>query len=77
MYPQYMFEQKYEFVKKNSTENCHFYSCEKSLYIGCAFFRNEVESKQRQGTGTIRTKFCPRILNREYITKTCPCPCNI
>ena len=33
------FEQKSEKVK-NSTENCHFYSREKSLYIAWACFRN-------------------------------------
>ena len=27
-------------VRKNSTENCHFYSREKSLYIAWACFRN-------------------------------------
>ena len=27
-------------VNKNSTENCHFYSREKSLYIAWACFRN-------------------------------------
>ena len=34
------FEQKYENSKKISTENCHFYSREKSLYIVWACFRN-------------------------------------
>ena len=34
------FEQKYENSKNNSTENCHFYSREKSLYIAWACFRN-------------------------------------
>ena len=28
-------------VNKNSTENCHFYSSEKSLCIAWAFFRND------------------------------------
>ena len=27
-------------VKKKSTENCHFYSREKSLYVAWACFRN-------------------------------------
>ena len=27
-------------VKQNSTENCHFYSSEKSLYVAWACFRN-------------------------------------
>ena len=27
--------------KKKSTENCHFYSREKSLYVAWACFRNE------------------------------------
>ena len=30
-------------VKKNSTENCHFYSCEKSLYIAWLCFRNATD----------------------------------
>ena len=42
MYPQYMFEQKYENSQKISTENCHFYSREKSLYIVWACFHNDV-----------------------------------
>ena len=28
-------------VKKKSNENCHFYSCEKLLYIAWACFRND------------------------------------
>ena len=28
-------------VKKKSTENCHFYSREKPLYVALAFFRND------------------------------------
>ena len=32
------FEQKYENSKKYSTENCHFYSREKSLYLAWACF---------------------------------------
>ena len=36
------FEQKNEnSKKKNSTENCHFYSREKSVYIAWACFRND------------------------------------
>ena len=35
------FEQKYENIQKNSTENCHFYSREKTLYIAWACFRYE------------------------------------
>ena len=27
-------------VTNIKTENCHFYSCEKSLYVACACFRN-------------------------------------
>ena len=34
------FEQEYEKGKKKSTENCRFYSREKSLYIAWACFRN-------------------------------------
>ena len=36
------YEQKYENCQKNSTENCHFYSCEKLLYVAWACFRNDV-----------------------------------
>ena len=35
------FEQKYENSPKNSTENCHFYSHEKSLYVAWACFCND------------------------------------
>ena len=35
------FEQKYENSPKNSTENCHFNSREKSLYVAWAWFRND------------------------------------
>ena len=35
------FEQKYEKNKKNSTENCHFYSREILLYIAWACMRND------------------------------------
>ena len=38
------FEQKYENSLKNSTENCHFYSREKSLYITWACFRNVIRA---------------------------------
>ena len=34
------FEQKHEISQNNSTENCYFYSREKSLYIAWACFRN-------------------------------------
>ena len=34
------FEPKYENSQKNSTENCHFYRHEKSLYIAWVCFRN-------------------------------------
>ena len=34
------FEQKYENSQKHSSENCHFFSCDKSLYIAWACFRN-------------------------------------
>ena len=34
------FGQKYENRKKKSTENCHFYSREKALYMAWACFRN-------------------------------------
>ena len=41
MYPQHIcFKQKYVNSKKKSTENCHFYSSEKSLCIAWACFRN-------------------------------------
>ena len=38
------FEQKYEHSKTISTENCPFYSSEKTLYIAWACFRNEMLS---------------------------------
>ena len=41
MYPQYMFEQKYENTQTISTGKCHFCSSEKSLYIAWACLRNE------------------------------------
>ena len=34
------FEQKYENRQNISTENCHFYTREKSLYVAWACFRN-------------------------------------
>ena len=34
------FQQKYENSQNKSTENCHFYSREKSLYVAWACFRN-------------------------------------
>ena len=34
-------EQKYKNGKTKSTENCYFYSREKSLYISWACFRND------------------------------------
>ena len=40
MYHNLCLEQKYENLKKKSTENCHFYSREKSLYVAWACFRN-------------------------------------
>ena len=36
--------------KKNSTENCHFYSREKSLYIVWACFRNVLCREPAQET---------------------------
>ena len=38
------FEQKHENSQTISTENCHFYSGEKSLYIAWACFRNVVRN---------------------------------
>ena len=34
------FKQKCENSQRNSTENCYFYSCEKTLYIAWACFCN-------------------------------------
>ena len=39
------FVQKYENSQDISTENCHFYSCEKSLYVAWACFRNVLKNK--------------------------------
>ena len=47
-----MFEQKYEKSQKNSTENCHFYSREKSLYVAWACFHNDNHVSSRRGMGT-------------------------
>ena len=42
MYSQSMFQSKnMKIVKKKSTENCHFYSRGKSLFVALACFRNE------------------------------------
>ena len=40
MYPQYMFWEKYENNQKILTENCHFHSHEKTLFVAWAGFRN-------------------------------------
>ena len=63
------FEQKYENSQKISTENCHFYSHEKSLYIAWTCFRNavsghgwdsaEVKTRQLQGPGILMTDPLP------------------
>ena len=37
----YVLSKNMKIVKKKSTENCHFYSREKSLYIAWACFRND------------------------------------
>ena len=50
------FEQKYDTVKKKSTENSHFYSCEKLLYIAWACFRNDRENKILMVHETLVTK---------------------
>ena len=44
------FEQKYVNSQVISTENCHFYSSEKSLYIAWAWFRNEQQGKTKRQT---------------------------
>ena len=41
------FEQKYENIQNSSTESCHFYRHEKSLYIACACFRNDLRRVAR------------------------------
>ena len=41
---QLCFEQKNENSKNISTENCHFYSCEISLYIAWECLRNGIMS---------------------------------
>ena len=63
MYPRSMFWEKYENSKKNSNENCHFYTRENSLYFAWACCRNELPR-----TATIRNKIMPSNSNRE-ITK--------
>ena len=54
------FEQKYENSQKNSIENCHFYSCEKSLYIAWACFRNDMQrcSVEYLPSKNVLIKFC-------------------
>ena len=64
-------------VKKNSTENCHFYSLEKSLYIAWACFRSgilslvlHVKSMEIPGTDAIRTQIQPSKPKREITKNT-------
>ena len=40
MYQNLCFVQKYDNSQKYSTENCHFYSCEKFLYVAWTCFCN-------------------------------------
>ena len=44
------FEQKYENSQTVSTENCHFYSREISLYIAWACFRNDLTEETKSQT---------------------------
>ena len=55
-------------VKTNSTENCHFYSREKLLYIAWACFRNE-------GTQMKEEKILTRFISSLFMTSiTCGHP---
>ena len=54
----YVLSKNIKMVKKKSTENCHFYSCEKSLYIAWACFRNV---KMKVIVLKFSTKFCQKI----------------
>ena len=42
----YVLTKNMKIVKKKSTENCHFYSREKSLFIARACFHNELYSQK-------------------------------
>ena len=53
------FEQNYEkSQKKKSTENCHFYSHEKSLYIAWACFRYVIALGSNLSRSTCETSQC-------------------
>ena len=58
MYPQYMFEQKYENSQKNSTENYHIYSREKNRCIlhGHVFVMTTIDDGQRLEISDITNK---------------------
>ena len=49
-------------VKKSSTENCHFYSSEKSLHVAWACFNLHVHAV------LVR----PRLLSGHLLGKSCP-----
>ena len=63
------FEQKSENSKKNSTENCHIYIREKSLYVAWACFRNVVEKSRNLSLTKFPSNALP-ILSTEYWNKT-------
>ena len=52
MYHNICFEQTYENSQTISSENCHFYSRKKSMYVAWACFRNEVVTLYISGVTT-------------------------
>ena len=56
----YVLSKHMKIVKKYSTENCHFYSHGKSLYIAWACFRNDFSCLQVSGSNDISYAFPSR-----------------
>ena len=68
------FEQKYENSQTVSTENCHFYSREISLYIAWACFRNDlIEPLHRRDKITDQNLFHAWEDARQNHTICCSC----
>ena len=54
-------------VKNKSTENCHFYSCEKLLYIAWACFRNGASIAETTGYSFVCFQSCEEIYSILYV----------